>query len=92
MNNFKIDKVLFKEIQAFVELNSLGDLNVFINNLIKKGFTSEKYDSLTFNMSKNVSEKIIKDGELSPIEINKEENIEIIKQENNNEEIDLYNE
>lgn len=87
MNNFKIDKMLFKEIEAFVELNSLGDLNAYINNLIKKGFTLEKYDSINFGKTIKVPTKTVKSEEIIPLKTNN-----VLKEENNNEEIDLYNE
>jgi hypothetical protein len=59
MPNITIEKSLYDEIAAFCELNSITDVNGFINKTLNKGFDMEKYGesfALLFNKS---SEDII---------------------------------
>lgn len=90
MNSFKIDRNLYKEIEAYVKLNELGDVDLYINNLLKESFTIKKYDKV-FDIGKTikVGAKTVKVEEDKPIKLEevKKENIEEIKKEE-----DLYGE
>lgn len=87
MNSFKIDRNLYKEIEAYVKLNELGDVDLYINNLLKESFTIKKYDKV-FDIGKTikVDVKTVK-AEGDKLEEVKKENIEEIKKEE-----DLYGE
>ena len=45
MPNITIEKSLYDEIAGFCELNSITDVNGFINKTLNKGFDMEKYGS-----------------------------------------------
>lgn len=68
MHSVVIEKSLYEDLTAFCELNSITDVNEFINKTLKKGFDMEKYgDSFAFFFNKNPEEIVhIKPKEEEP--------------------------
>ena len=79
-----VNKKLYKEINEYVKLNNLGDIDLFIDKLIQYAFTIEKFGigppinqkEEIKSVIKKEDDKIINTGETSP----------------NKDEDDLYNE
>lgn len=85
----EIDKKLFNDIEEYVNINSLGDINQYINFLIKKSFNIEKYGDNPFkiieqqnNNKKNANkdvDKIIENSDNTKLQNTSKKKIRIIK-------------
>ena len=61
-----IDNKLITEIKEYCVLNECGNYKIFVNKLLKKAFTMEKYGSL------NKKEPIFSNLEVNDVDNNKE--------------------
>lgn len=84
-----INDKLLNDIQYYVDYNNLGNVNDFINFLIKKAFNIEKYGETPFQIiekqkennkdDNKIENKIIEDTKIEKKQIEKKNRIRIIK-------------
>lgn len=74
-----IDKQIEKEIKEYCSYNQIKDVNKFMNDMLRKQFTIEKYGELPFNKNVIISEN----NNLSTL--NSKKNDLIIDKKDNNE-------
>lgn len=48
-----VNSNLLRDIQSFCDLNNIEDVNLFINELLQKQFTIEKFGLIPFNKKSN---------------------------------------
>jgi hypothetical protein len=54
MGNINIENNLYEDILAFCEANDIDDIEIFVNQMIRKGFDMRKYgDSFAFFFNKS---------------------------------------
>lgn len=83
MKKLLIDKILYNNILSYCKINGIKDINIFVENLIKKQFYIECYGELVIN--NDTEHSIIRDKEMLNIA---EDNIkeESVKEESIKEE------
>jgi len=83
-----INKKIYKEIEAYCELNNIADVEFFINKIVVNGFNIEKYGMLKSGDNKKLEE--VKVEEKTQEQIVKQENI--IETKIDKDDDDRYNE
>jgi len=83
----EIEKKLKKEIKEYCQLNNIQDINLFFNQIIKKGFDLEKWGNLNNKTTTKQKKQIFKSEIIEENPLKKEEKYPVDKITNKKQQI-----